>query len=381
MIYMDHCASTPVSQNAQNAMIGFLKENFGNPAVIHHEAGKKSRAVIDYYRNEIAKIFESKPENIVFTSGATESNNMVIKGFSLKYRENGRIIYGASEHKCVVEAVKQMQRTLGIETHCLKVDKNANIDLSDLESLLETSGVKKTLVCLMHTNNEVPKRHPVEDIASLCNKYKAYFHCDAVQGFVREKVSFKNRPCSFMSLSMHKLYGPKGMGILAINPDSDMVPLLEPLLSGGGQEFGYRSGTIASPTIVAGSEAFLEHMKKLTKHNTHMKKLTKTFMSEASKKIPELKYTLNPNEDACGLINFYIEGLNAMVLMDKAPHICLNRGAACSAGSESGSHVPFEMGFPPEVASNVFRASFGWGVTEREVIQAVDVISQVANGA
>ena len=344
--YLDHCGSTPLALEIQDAAQSFLKSvNFGNSTAIHHVAGHIAHETIEESRCSIANCIGATPEQIIFTSGATEANNLMLLGFALRYRERSPvIIYGATEHKSVFDTCQMIAESLGVSVTEAPVNPSGAIDIDRLEVLLRNRSTRPTLVAIMHTNNEIPARNPIEEISKLCSKHGAFFHCDGVQGYVREKVNFSQNTFGSYVLSPHKIYGPKGIGILILG-DHGLSPRIIPPYRGGNHERGLRPGTLNTFAINIGAKAVTLHETLRDRRLMHMKLCAKAFV-EIMREIPGFHLTVPPNQDAAGIISFYVEGLDAPTLLAATPEVCINRGAACTgSGGETFSHVPKALGF------------------------------------
>lgn len=377
IFYLDHCGSTPLDPAVAKVLIeGVQKNHFGNPTASHHKAGLLASQEVEASRLAIATELHCAPHQIIFTGGASEANNLVILGFWLRFRDRGcRILYGATEHKSVLEPSKQvadLPNGSGVE---LPVDSFGVIDLAVLEKLLADNPKKvPTLVALMQTNNEIPARHPVEKIAALCKTYKSYFHCDAVQAFVREPLDLSSGCYGSVVISPHKIYGPKGIGILAL-ADSILKPPVIPPYTGGEQEFSMRPGTSNTLAIGAAAAAIKIHSANREKLLAHMRVCDEAFCETMQKNADGFHLTVPMNTTVPGIINFYLEGHDAPSLLLRLQKTCINRGASCTgSGGEKFSHVPRALGLPIEVEANVLRASFGFGCTVEEVVMAANEI-------
>jgi len=363
--YLDHCGSTHLSAEVKAKLEDLIKtDHYGNPTAIHHEAGRHARDLIERARYEVAKELAAPTSTVIFTSGATEANNLVLWGFAL--RNHGRpcrIIYGSTEHKSIFDTCQFIgAQGLAMVTE-LKVDRAGSLDLNDLEAELKKSVKIPTLVALMHINNEIAARSPIEDISELCRRYGAFYHCDGVQGFVREAVDFSNQTFGSYVISPHKIYGPKGVGILLLG-DGPISPRIVPVLQGGDQEGGRRPGTHNTLAIAGAGVAVSQHNAQRTSRLKHMKKCEEAFVTTLMSISTRVRLTVPPNRLVPGIVNFYFENIDAPTLLERLPHVCINRGASCiGASGERYSHVPKALGLPIEVQANVLRASFGDGVS------------------
>ena len=378
MHYLDHCGSTPVAPEVESTIIEFVKSgNFGNPSAAHHAAGSRAFELVETCRESIARDLGAKPSQIIFTSGASEANNLLLWGFALRYRARGcHILFGATEHKSIFDTATALTDLEGVTSSCIPVNSNGTADLNHLELALQGLQNKSVLVALMHINNEVPVRHPVEEISKICRKYGAFFHCDGVQGFVREPLDFSQGLFGSYVLSSHKIYGLKGFGVLVLG-DGLLSTRISPPYHGGGHERGMRPGTLNTLAIAAGATSISLHNKKRKERLAHMNSCAKAFIDRLQRELPEMRLTLPMNDLAVGIMNFYVPGIDAPTLLAAMPDICINRGASCiGSGGETFSHVPKALGFPIEIQANVLRASFGEAISVQGSQEAAVLISQ-----
>lgn len=376
--YLDHCGTTPLDGDVKLAMIHFINSNnFGNPTANHHFAGRRAYEALETARETVAQELQAKPNQIIFTSGASEANNLVLWGFALRYREQGcRILYGATEHKSVFETAQNLANLPGVSADEIKVLPDGSLDLEHLKTELQKSKGQPTLLAAMHINNEVPARHPVEQISEICATNGAFFHSDGVQGFVRETLNFNHGVFGSYVISAHKIYGPKGLGVLVLG-DGPLSCRINPPFHGGSHERGLRPGTHNTLAIIGGTEAIKSHNNKRHERLHHMKICAETFFATLKNKLPEATLTIPLSDKASGLVNFYIPGLDAPTILAQNSDICINRGASClGAGGESFSHVPKALGLPVEVQANVLRASFGAAISIQQSKEAAEIFAE-----
>lgn len=363
--YLDHCGSTPVS-NAVKLRIKELldADAFGNAAASHHQEGQRAENIINAARHDVANAVKSSPESVVFTSGATEANNMVLWGHALRFAgRSPRILFGSTEHKSVFETCQAIG-SLGLAvTTELPVTRAGAIDLKALELALKASAGRPTLVALMHINNEVPARHSVEEVSVMCRSHGAYFHCDSVQGFVREALDFSAGIFGSYVISPHKIYGPKGIGILLLG-DNALSPRLNPPHRGGDQERGIRPGTHNTLAIAAAATAVSSHNQQRAARVKHMSTCADVFSTTLLNASSDICLTVPTNSEAAGIVSFYAKNVDASSLLESLPMVCINKGSSCIGSSgEKFSHVPKALGLPIEIQANILRASFGDGVS------------------
>jgi cysteine desulfurase len=254
---------------------------------------------------------------------------------------------------------------------------SGSLDLNFLEDHLKSGHGQPTLVAVMHVNNEIPVRQPIREISHLCERYGAFFHCDGVQGYVREAVNLNAGNFGSYVFSAHKIYGPRGLGILAI-ADHQLCSRFAPAYRGGDQEFGLRPGTLNTLAIVGGAKAVLLHEAERSRRVVHMHDCATAFTQTLLQNVERARLTLPIDSTASGIVNFYIEGLDAPSLLSYVPDICMNRGASCiGGGGERYSHVPKALGCPIEIQANTLRASFGDAITRDDSVLAALQLSEV----
>ena len=371
-IYLDNAATTPVFGDILKNLPEWSSEFFGNPNSIHSD-GQKSRRLIDECRREIASILKCDEEEIIFTSCATESNNMVIKGLAESYPEKNEIIISPIEHKSVLNPVKYLARK-GYKVHFLKIDKNGLIDLDHLKKLIN----KKTLmVSIIHGNNETGVLQDLKTIREICKEKEVIFFSDTVQSFLKEDIP----EIDFFSVSGHKINAPKGIGFLKRNRDYTLIPLLH----GGGQEFGLRSGTENVVLIKALTEAVKIWQKNKTSYINHLTFLKKTFLDLMEKELPGEEIVSRDVKTLPHIISVIFKEADAQTLiMALNTHgIEVSSGSACSTGSITPSQVLLAYGYSEREALRALRFSFGINNTREEVEFVVsklkDILRNISN--
>jgi len=375
MIYLDHCASTPLSLAAKQQILDLMENDlFANPSSANHTEGQKVRAQIEIGRGKLARLFNVNPDQIIYTSGATEANSLVINGFAQKHKDKSfNLLVGQTEHGSVLHTASKVADLFGGNIVLLPVDNQGVLEIEALETkLIELTG-QPNLVCAMHTNNEVPARHPIEEISDVCWKYGAAFHCDAVQGVVREAIDFGNLGASSLGFSGHKLGAPKGYGVLMLSKRDDRLQLGN--LNPNGQEQGIRPGTLNSLAIIAGNAAVLDFDSKRTEYLKHLQQCDVAFLELAYNLIEGFKTTVSPSQETPGIVNFYVEDIDSTNLIEALPGICMSRGSACN-GVNPLSHVHSAIGLPKQISEKAMRISFGSAVT---LDQVMDAAVQIGN--
>ncbi|KAF2858407.1 cysteine desulfurase [Piedraia hortae CBS 480.64] len=369
-IYLDMQATTPTDPRVVDAMLPFMTGLYGNPHSRTHAYGWETDTAVEQARTHIASLIGANPKEIIFTSGATESNNMSIKGvarFAKRSGKNPHVITCQTEHKCVLDSCRHLQDE-GINVTYLPVQSNGLINLEDLEKAMRP---ETCLVSIMTVNNEIGVVQPVEEIGRLCRSRKIFFHTDAAQAVGKIPIDVNKMNVDLMSISAHKIYGPKGMGACYVRRRPRVR--LDPIISGGGQERGLRSGTLAPSLVVGFGEAARvaqEEMQYDTKWVTYLsKKLSSGLLAMEHT-------TLNgdPTRHYPGCVNVsfaYVEGESLLMALKD---IALSSGSACTSASLEPSYVLRALGSSDESAHSSIRFGIGRFTTEAEidyVLQAV----------
>jgi len=371
-IYLDYQATTPVSKKILDKMLPFFSENFGNPHSNNHEFGRNANDAIEEARENIADLINANKTEIIFTSGATESNNLAIKSIARHYFEKDcQVITVKTEHKCVLESCHELEQE-GFSVHYLEVDKDGLIDLNELEKLLKQ---KKSLVSIMHANNEIGVLHPIKEIGELCKKYKSIFHSDVAQSIGTQTIDVEEMNIHALSISAHKIYGPKGIGALFIS--NSIKNTLRPLISGGGQELNLRSGTLSPALCVGLGEACKDISINRDKYVQHFKELKSALLSGLITSKFEFNINGSVEERIPNNLNIAIAGKVSEQLFNFMPHIALSSGSACSSGTIERSHVLSSMKLPDHIIDGSFRISFGRETTKDEIKELINKLKNI----
>ena len=365
-IYLDHAATTPIAKEVMKAMQPFFDKSFGNASSVH-TLGREAREAIDDSREIIAKKLNAKNHTVIFTSGGTESNNFALKGIAFANRKKGKhIITSKIEHECVLNSCRWLEKQ-GFEVTYLPVDKEGFVNLNELEKAIRKDTI---LVSIIHANNEIGTIEPIEEIGKICSKHEVYFHTDACQSFTKVPINLKKQNIDLLTINAHKIYGPKGIGALVIR---DGVKI-DPLLHGGGHEFGFRSGTENVPGIIGFAKA-VEIAKE--KDVEHMRKL-RDILIEGALKIENSRLNGPRERRLCNNANFsfkYIEGESLVLHLDMKG-IEASTGSACSSRSLEPSHVLLAIGLTPEDAHGSIRMSVGRENTKDEMKYTLEVLKE-----
>ena len=369
MIYLDNAASTQIHEDVLNSMLPYLKEQYGNPSSIHRY-GRLTRKAIHKARKQIASLINADPAEILITSGGTESNNTVFMGISSQF-SSGQIITSSIEHDAILEPCKKLVSN-GFQVDYLPVDKSGMIDLSDLKNIISEN---TRLVSIMFGNNEVGTIQPIVEIGKICHKHNILFHTDAVQAVGKLPVDVSELGVDLLSISSHKLHGPKGIGALYIKNDVK----INPLILGGGQEFRLRSGTENVASIVGFGQACEIAQNNLSKNILYVKKLQTLLVERVLDQIPETTFNGHSEFRLSNNAHFTFLGVNGEDLIIKLDEygIAASTGSACSVNTQKSSHVLESMGFSLEQITGSLRLTVGIFNTENEIKETVDILKKV----
>lgn len=372
-VYFDNAATTPMDEEVITAMLPVMKENFGNPSSVH-AFGRKSRAIIEKSRKQVAAFINAAPAEIFFTSGGTEADNMVLRSCTEDLGVT-HIITSALEHHAVIDTAEWIENHRDIKLSLVKVDNKGFVDLQHLENLLEEHKNQKTLVSLMHANNEIGTLLPLKKVAQLCRQYQAYFHSDTVQTVGHYAFDVRDLDIDFMTCSAYKFHGPKGIGFLFVNENLQ----LKPIITGGAQERNMRAGTENIYGIVGLTKAMEIAYRDLEQHQNHVKTLKLYMADELKKALPEIKFNGDPYGDSLYTVlnvKFPSSDMNEMLIYNlDIEGIAVSGGSACSSGSSVGSHVLAALGVNQETPS--LRFSFSKYNTKEEVDYTVKVVKEL----
>jgi len=370
-IYLDYAASTPIDPRVLKVLNSQLKNNFANSMSLHF-FGQKAALAVEESRRKIARIINAKEDEIIFTSSATESNNLAIKGvaFAAKKRGKNHLIVSSIEHDCVLESAKWL-KTQGFDVSFLSVDKFGFVNLEELEKLIN----KKTfLVSVIHANNEIGTIQDITSIGRICRKKGVYFHTDAAQSFAREDIDVQKMNIDLLTASSHKIYGPKGIAFLYVKKGV----LIEPILHGGGHENGLRSSTLNVPSIVGFAAAAEIMRKEAKKENKRLKKLRDYMIKKILTTIPRTHLNGHPERRLANNINISFNGVEgeALVMELSFAGVAVSTGSACSSKNLMPSHVLCALGLPPQEAHGSLRISLGRDTKKEEVDYTISVLKK-----
>ncbi|WP_417515015.1 cysteine desulfurase family protein [Minwuia sp.] len=373
-IYLDNHATTPVDPDVLAEMLPWFTEQPGNPHSRHHEHGWSAEAAVDLARSEIAALIDASEDDVFFTSGATESNNWAIKGIaSVLDARRSRIVVSAIEHPCVLESAAATGRPVTI----LPVDAGGGVGPDAVRAELEKGDVG--LVSVMLANNEIGTIEPVAAIGRMVRETDALLHCDAAQAVGRIPVSFARLGADLMSLTAHKFHGPKGIGALVVGERARAI--LPPLIHGGGQQEGLRSGTVPTPLAVGFGAAARKAGAILVDERRHLATLRDLFWTGLRVRVDGVHLNGSEIMRLPGNINFRIDGVDADDVIREASEIAVSTGSACSSVSSSPSHVLQAIGLSePEIRSSI-RIGIGRMNNEEDIATAVEAIARAIGKA
>ncbi|KAK6589898.1 NifS-like protein [Cryptosporidium xiaoi] len=376
-MYFDYQATTPLDPRVLDKMMPFFTEKFGNSHSRTHGYGWEAEDAVESARKNIAELIKSQPKEIVFTSGATESNNTIIRGVcdiygDIKNKRN-HIITTQIEHKCVLSTMRELELK-GYRVTYLNVDKKGLISLEELEKAIIPG--ETILVSVMHVNNEIGVVQPMALIGELCKKYGILFHSDVAQGLGKLNIDVNKWNSDFLSLSAHKVYGPKGIGAFYIR--SKPKRRIKPLIFGGGQERGMRSGTMPVPLVVGFGEACKIALEEMNADSIHIKMLYDKLYKGITSKLPDVELNGCGVNRMFGNLNLSFKGVEGESLMMKLHSMALSSGSACTSASLEPSYVLRAIGVGEDVAHTSIRFGIGRFTTHEEIDKAVkDVVDSV----
>ncbi len=373
LVYMDNAATTPVKKEVLNAMIPYFTEKYGNASSIYR-LGRESKAALDESRDKVAKVLNAKSKEIFFTSGGSEADNWAIKGVALANRDKGNhIITTKIEHHAVLHTCEYLQRN-GFDITYLDVNEYGVIDIDQLKNSITD---KTVLISIMFANNEIGTIQPIKEIGQIAHEKKIYFHTDAVQAIGNIEIDVNELNIDLLSLSAHKIYGPKGVGALYIRQGVK----IHPYIHGGAQEKNRRAGTENIAGIVGLAEAVDLAYRNIDEHNETVTKLRNKLINDITKNIKYARLNGHPEQRLPGNVNFsfeFIEGEALLLSLDMVG-IEGSSGSACTSGSLDPSHVLLAIGLPHEIAHGSLRLSLGDFNTEEEVDYVVENLVKIVD--
>ena len=372
-IYLDFQATTPVDPRVLEAMLPYFTDHFGNAASRTHSYGWKADDAVETARRQVAALIGASAKEIVFTSGATESNNLAIKGVARARRSRGNhIITVATEHKAVLDSCQRLAAQ-GFEITCLGVDSDGLIDLDELRDAISDRTV---LVSVMAANNEIGVLQPIAQIGEIARARGVLVHSDAVQAVGKVPFNTADLPVDLVSLTAHKIYGPKGVGALYVRRGESKLEL-EPLIDGGGHERGLRSGTLNVPGIVGLGKACEIARAEMAADAERLAKLRDRLLAGFRARVPDVHVNGSLTSRLPHNLNVSYPGVPGESLLIGIDDICVSAGSACSSGSEDPPYVLKALGLDPDLARASLRFGLGRSTTVEEIDYAIRKVSDV----
>lgn len=352
MVYLDNNATTPLDPQVAEKMSWFIREHFGNPSSLY-PIGRQVKDLLTEAREQVARALGAQRSEIIFTGSGTESDNFAIIGALEARPEKREFITSAIEHQAVLETARYLEKR-GYVVHYVPVDRYGLIDLNYLEAVISD---KTALVSVMLANNEIGTIQPLEEIIKIARRFGVLVHTDAVQAFGKMEVNVRKLEVDLLTVSSHKIYGPKGVGALYIRKGTPIVPFIH----GGHQEFGLRAGTENTAGIIGFGEAARILQERWKKDKERLEKLAERLKSGLEKAIPSIIFNGHPEKRIKTTVNFAYPGLEAeaILLALATKEIYVSTGSACSEESEEASHVLLAIGLKPEIARSAIRMSLG----------------------
>ncbi|MDO8803985.1 MAG: cysteine desulfurase family protein [Elusimicrobiota bacterium] len=367
-IYLDYNSTTPCAPEVVRGMLPYFTKEFGNPSSSHKE-GKLASLGVLRARELIANAIGANSRSLVFTSGATESNNLALLGVPRRDTSRKKILVSAIEHKSVLAASRSLIGA-GYSVEFIPVSNNGVINLDAASRLIDKSTL---IVSVQAANNETGAIQPIKEIARLAHNKGALCHCDAAQMLGKQPVRVEDMNVDLASFSAHKVYGPKGIGVLFFANDN-LKSSMRPLLWGGGQEDGIRSGTLNVPGIIGFGKACDLVSKDLSKQISHLSVIQDIFEKNVLRTIPEARINCSRTKRIPGTISLTIPGIPADMLMANTPELCVSNGSACNAGALEPSYVLLAMGVSRDDAEATIRISLGRVTTHQDVLMSCKIL-------
>lgn len=370
-IYLDNNATTKTDDEVVKAMLPYLSDNYGNPSSIYR-IGRDNKKAIEDSREKVARLLNCDPNEIYFTSGGSESDNTAIRGIAYSYKNKGNhIITSKIEHPAVLETCKQLEKE-GFEVTYINVDENGIVNIEELNKAIKPTTI---LITIMFANNEIGTIEPIKEIGEIAKENNIIFHTDAVQAIGSIKIDVRELNIDSLSLSAHKFYGPKGIGVLYVRKGIKF----NKFINGGHQERNKRAGTENVPGIVGLAKAMELAYENLEEHNEKIKKLRDYYVEQIKEKIPYIKINGDMEKRLPGNSNIsfrFIEGEGLLLNLD-LKGICASSGSACTSGALDPSHVLLAIGLPHEIAHGSLRISIGKYNTKEEIDYVVESLVEI----
>ena len=374
-IYMDNHSTTQCDPRVVDAMLPYFTEKFGNSASRNHSFGWEGEEGVDYARKQIAKLINADAKEIVFTSGATESDNLALKGVVEMYKEKGdHIITSSTEHRAILDAAKSLEKR-GAKVTYLPVDKFGMVNPEDIRNAITD---KTILISVMLANNEIGTINPVKEIGKIAKEKGVLFHCDATQGVGKIPVDVQDMGIDLMSFTSHKIYGPKGVGALYVRRKAPRVRLV-PMIDGGGHERGMRSGTLPVSSIVGFGKAVELCAQEMAEETIRTKVLRDRLHEGIASALEEAYLNGHPTERLPGNLNISFAYVEGEALLMGVKEIALSSGSACTSATLEPSYVLRALGVGSDLAHSSIRFGIGRFTTAEEVEYTIDRMVKAVN--
>ena len=371
--YFDHSATTPVDEKVLEEMMPYFCKEFGNPSSVYN-IGKTNKEAINISRMKIANLLGCKVNEVFFTSGGTESDNMILKGIAFANKHKGNhIITSKIEHPAILNTCKFLEK-FGFKISYINANSNGIVDLKEIEKAINRNTI---LISIMFANNEIGTIQPIKEIGEIAKRNGIYFHTDAVQAIGNIDIDVKKYNIDALSLSAHKFYGPKGIGVAYINEDVNFIRIQD----GGHQERDKRAGTENVPGIVGMATAMEIAIQNMEKNNNHIKFLRDYYIDEIKQKVPYIRINGDLEKRLPGNANICFSGVDGSKLLARLDEkgICASSGSACSAGLLNPSHVLLAIGVPNNLARCSLRITFGKSNTLEDTKYLVESIKEIVD--
>jgi len=369
--YMDYAATTPVDPRVEKATLPYLTEKFGNSSSLH-SFGREAYEALESSRAIIANALGAKPKEIIFTASATESNNLALKGIAFANKEKGNhIIISSIEHDCVLNSSKWLE-SQGFELTILPVDKYGMVNPEDVKKAIKKNTI---LVSVMHANNEIGTIEPISEIGKICREKGVYFHTDAAQTFGKIPINVNDMHIDLLTASSHKMYGPKGAALLYVREGTE----IEPILHGGGHEFGLRSSTVNVAAIVGFAKAVEICLAEMKDESERQKGLRDILIKGILERVPNSHLNGHPKERLANNANLrfdFVEGESIVMSLD-AEGIAASTASACSSPKLEPSHVLLACGLQPKEAHGSLRLTIGRFTTEEDIQHVLEAVPRI----
>ena len=378
MIYLDYAATTPVDPRVLDAMLPYFREGFGNPSSIHR-FGQKAESAVDTAREKVAVVLHCKPEEILFTSCGSESDNLALRGAAMARRNaSGEkwILTAKNEHHAVSKTAAQLEKEYGFQVEWLDLDEHGSVTPDSLRKAVCSD---TALASVMYANNEIGTINPIHELAAIAKNNHILFHTDAVQAAAYLDVNVESLGVDLMSLGGHKFYGPKGVGALYVRKGTKLLPHL----TGGGQEFGLRAGTQNVPYIVGFAEAISLAAEEREARTAHVRPLRDHLIGQVLESIPDSKLTGHPQNRLPNHASFVfkdVDGNLLLQMLDSAGFAC-SSGSACKTGNPEPSEVITALGYPREWALGSLRITLGADSTTEQITSFLKTLPELVKRA